>query len=325
MSTPRNMPTNSVILNTQNRTEFIDKFNQGKRNQQMLQLKNERIYQGRWDYLHDLNKLKQLKIEEQRQKVQNEREESIYSECTFTPKLNRSATYNHMSHISGTNNQDSELVNGLLGRQEAWNLKKHLKIEGLKQKKTIDDGDQCYFKPEVNPPNALTKYPLKSSTTKLIEDPESYTMFVARITNKRKADEERKERQRTLPGSGNIWSSKTKSYNLSYDYTKHEHSSRSIPRAGSSKNVRKRYSNNPNKQFSLNTINNDINDNQSLIKDKYYDYMYNASRDNQRRENNKIKSKEKIQISNQIDYDKAIEYLHYELYSFPLLKDEGLI
>lgn len=332
--TPGNLSSNSIVLNTQNRSEFIDRFKQNH-NERRNEHNSINYHQNRWDYLHDLNKLQQLKLEEQRQKIYNERETNIFTECTFTPKLNKSVNYYGGSIPTSNNNrlETEPYSGGLLNRQETWNQKKFLHIETLKQNKNTKELDQCFFRPEVNPQNKLNKSHLKSVTSKVVEDPESYNMYVSRLERKRKEDEAKRVREKSLPGSGHIWNSNPKKYNLSYDYTKHEHTTRSPSKKNSIYSLQKPIT--P-KKFSSNTIishpncNRNKNFKQSQLnnRDLYYDYMYNSQREekkmNDSRYCNKTKSRptQSLILNDKIEYGQAIELLHNELYSFPLMADE---
>jgi hypothetical protein len=68
-----------------------------------------------------------------------------------------------------------------------------------------------------NSPNALKKLEISKDSKKVVVDPESYMMFVNRQENHRLNKSMSDNRQKSLPGSGNIWTNhitKPKKFNL---------------------------------------------------------------------------------------------------------------
>ncbi len=137
----------------------------------------------RWDYLHQLEKTKQARIEEKKIKNQQEYELKLQKECTFSPtffsKKNKISTskpkinsfqnddegekfkFKYMpEHISSiTNNnivkyENSETNNGLLEcdvnqRTVLWTRKKLTKTENMKQELMDKELKECIFKPNL--------------------------------------------------------------------------------------------------------------------------------------------------------------------------------
>lgn len=73
----------------------------------------------------------------------------------------------------------------------------------------------------------------------MLEDPESYSLYINRLNNKRKAEESKTQREKSAPGSGYLWNPKPKKYDFKYDYTKHEISSRGFAKSKSIKSLDK--------------------------------------------------------------------------------------
>ena len=329
--------------NYQNRSEFIEKFQQQHSNVSSNRNINSSNPNARWNYLHDLNRLKQVKLEEKREKQRIIEQEKSFSECTFTPKLNKSVNYcipnssryplmnQNNSSFNGVNLCTDSSIN-LINRQEAWNQKKNTKIETLRQYQSNKEIEQCYFYPSINKESSLNKSHIKSNAVSLLEDPESYTMYVKRLAKKREEDEFKKKRENSLPGSGKVWTSKPKNYNLSYDYTKHEITDKCLPRAKSNNKIgTSRSKSNTKKKIEKN-----------MDKDKFFDYLYQNKtstnntcsncgneKKNDNYHTNYSKNIEqnsnhltKILLDQPIEYGKALEILHKELFDFPLLDDE---
>lgn len=196
------------------RAEFIERFqNEHQINNPMY---DDKSTPNRWDYLHELGKIKQIKLQEKR-KIQKEKEENnINSECTFSPKLT--------SYSTPSNN-----TSGLLIRQEIWNQKKSKHINSIKEFQKNKLNKECYFTPEINKTNALNKSHIKGTASNYLEDPESYELYITRLKKKREEDKKKLKRQNSLPGSGKIWKKNKKNFNLDYDYTKHEITERNLP------------------------------------------------------------------------------------------------
>jgi hypothetical protein len=111
--------------------------------------------EGRWEYLHQLEKLKRSKLEEQRNRKERELYEKELSECTFTPKLNKVKNYRILNtKLAGNNQIDNySLINkvdsNLLERQQSWSSKKNMKIEKIKQYQYEKNNEECFFKPKL--------------------------------------------------------------------------------------------------------------------------------------------------------------------------------
>ncbi len=132
---------------------------------------------GRWNYLHQLEKLRKVKLNEQRNLKEQLSYEKDFQECTFSPKLNKSkrSTTNlseGLSGISGGNNNNNNMSNlnnstnkiqlssnsniqsyngkdydPLIERQKMWEYKKNMKIENIKHDQNMRDTEECIFNP----------------------------------------------------------------------------------------------------------------------------------------------------------------------------------
>ena len=137
----------------------------------------------RWDYLHQLEKTKQARIEEKKIKNQQEYELKLQKECTFSPtfyskkgristskpKISNSQNEDDIERFkfkyipenssSITNNnivkyENSESGNGLLDcdvnqRTLLWTRKKLTKTENMKQELMDKELKECNFKPNL--------------------------------------------------------------------------------------------------------------------------------------------------------------------------------
>jgi hypothetical protein len=144
------------------REEFLENF----RNQQGMprltteakSTKTTKSQSGRWDFLYQLEKLKRAKLQEQINKKQQELFEKEISECTFSPKLNKSVSigYINTSPCPGSHNTTQNYVlatsgssSRLIDRQKDWGNKKNIKLESIKQQEFIKQNQECIFKPRI--------------------------------------------------------------------------------------------------------------------------------------------------------------------------------
>ena len=258
-------------------------------------------------------------------------------ECTFEPKLNKSISY-----INSTNNKSyNSLLNlNLIERQDAWIEKRKNNIKQKEKEKQNEQMKNCFFTPEINNEDALKKTRIKTKTINLLEDPESYSMYIKRLQKKRDEAEKAKKREGSRPGSGNIWEKRFKSNrrNNSYDYTKHEYS-RNLSRSKSNQKKRlnnSKYSINKNMlktetsvgRLSKRLKKGDVDKNtlyEELYKKNIYkmDDPYGNSNNNKNDVSNMTGYTEHDSIYNQpIEYGKAIDILHNALYSIDLEPEE---
>jgi hypothetical protein len=323
--------TSSIL---QNRSEFIEQF------QREHNYSSNRSFSGigidvnsnplkeRWNYLHDLNKLKLAKLEEQRKIQKLKDEENLYSECTFSPKLNKSYNYGHYSvntsnmpnnnnNPDQTNNANNNSINytDYLTRQNLFMERKKKNIEDIKKAQNDKNMEQCFFTPEINKDNALNKSHITSKAINLLEDPESYNQYIKRLQKKRDDILKQKQIEDSKPGSGLIWTPTVKKYDLNYDYTKHSISSKNLPRSNSKKSFKKKEK--------LKNYNN-------IDRDQYYEGIYkqnhkkvNLNSMNTYTLNNNNNNEDNLLFNQPIEFGKALEILHNELYSFNLDTDEN--
>lgn len=332
----------NISIQFRDREEFIEEFLRQKGYQNTSYVSSPTISyprRQRWNYLHDFNKLYKSKLQEKREQQKQIENEKEMKECTFYPKLNKSVSY-----INNNNNNKSynSLLNlNLIERQDAWIEKKKNYIKQKEKEKLNEQMKNCFFTPEINSENALKKARINTNTINLLEDPESYSMYIKRLKKKRDEVEKFKKKERERPGSGNIWERRfrTNSRNNSYDYTKHEYS-RNLSRSKS--NAKKKldnskYSNN-NKILRTESSSGRISKKMKkgeLDKSKLYEELYKK---NIHKMNDPYGNGDKNDITNMtgfteqdyiynhpIEYGRAIDILHNELYSLDLESKEDAI
>ena len=331
----------NISLRLRDREEFIEEFLNQKGYKNTSYISSPTISYPRpqrWNYLHDFNKLYKTKLQEKREQQKQIEDEKEMRECTFEPKLNKSVSY-----INNSNNNKSynSLLNlNLIERQDAWIEKRKNNIKQREKEKQDEQMRNCFFTPEINNEDALKKTKIKAKTINLLEDPESYSMYIKRLQKKRDEAEKEKKRERSRPGSGNIWEKRLRSNrrNNSYDYTKHEYS-RNLSRSKS--NTKKRLNNS---KFSIN--NNVLKTENSVSrlskkfkkgevdKSKLYEELYKKNvyklsdpygAGNKSEVSNLTGYYENDSIYNQpIEYGKAIDILHNALYSIDLEPEEDI-
>ena len=230
----------NISIQLRDREEFIEEFLRQKGYQNVSYISSpspSMHYPGRqrWNYLHDFNKLYKSKLQEKREIQKQIEDEKEMRECTFEPKLNKSISY---ANVGNNNKSFSSLLNlNLIERQEAFLAKRKNDIKIKEKEKQNDQMKNCYFTPEINSENALKKTKIKTKTINLLEDPESYSLYIKRLQRKRDEVEKEKKREKERPGSGNIWERRLRNRrnnSNSYDYTKHEYS-RNLSRSKSGK------------------------------------------------------------------------------------------
>ena len=212
-----------ISTHIQNRNDFIEQFqrehgytNRSNTNFNLdnnyLNTNNSVINRNRWDYLHDLNKLQQVKLNEKRKLKKKEEENEIMNECTFTPKLNKSMNYENMTLNTDFSKIKETQMLDLINRQELWNQKKKERMDNLKKLEKEREMKQCFFTPEINKENSLNKSHITYRASNLLEDPESYQMYIKRMQKKRDDEINKKKKNDMKPGSGKIWTNKPKKY-----------------------------------------------------------------------------------------------------------------
>ena len=237
----------------QNRAEFLEKF-QGQNNNYKPTDNNQK---GRWNQLYNHSKLRKMKEEVYRKKAIEERENELLTECTFKPKLTNNPKYYKNNYLLTYQNTQPKETNGqaytpsITERQETWLQKKAMKMEQIKQYENNLELMECHFKPTIvsslylnnkiqNSGNkSLGRIGYGQTAEDILEDPESYNIYVNRQKNKRQEEEKKTQREKSLPGSGYLWKNKPRNYNPNYDYTKHEISKRDIPFSKSIKSLNK--------------------------------------------------------------------------------------
>ena len=326
----------NISIQLRDREEFIEEFlrQKGYQNTSYISSPTTISYprRQRWNYLHDFNKLYKTKLQEKREQQKILEDEKEMRECTFEPKLNKSISYIN----NGNNNKSyNSLLNlNLIERQDAWIEKRKNNIKQKEKEKQNEQMKNCFFTPEINNEDALKKTRIKTKTINLLEDPESYSMYIKRLQKKREEPEKEKKRENSRPGSGKIWEKRFRSNrrNNSYDYTKHEYS-RNLSRSKS--NQKKRLNNS---KYSGNSkiLKTEISGGRlskrikkgDLDKTKLYEELYKKNvfkmddpygNGNKNDESNITGFYEHDSIYNQpIEYGKAIDILHNALYSIDL-------
>ena len=326
----------NISIQLRDREEFIEEFlrQKGYQNTSYISSPTTINYprRQRWNYLHDFNKLYKTKLQEKREQQKIIEDEKEMRECTFEPKLNKSISY--INNGNNNKNHNSLLNLNLIERQDAWIEKRKNNIKQKEKEKQNEQMKNCFFAPEINKEDALKKTRIKTKTINLLEDPESYSMYIKRLQKKREEEEKEKRRENSRPGSGNIWERKFRSNrrNNSYDYTKHEYS-RNISRSKS--NQKKRFNNSKysgnnkilNTEISAERLNKKIKK-EDMDKNKLYEELYKKNvykmndpygNGNKNDESNITGFYEHDSIYNQpIEYGKAIDILHNALYSIDL-------
>ena len=323
-----------------NRNEYLEEFKE-KENSNKNSLNNTINNNNkieRWDYLYNLNKIKQEKLKEQIEEKKKKDEEDLISECTFTPKINKNTNFNNSFSLTNYNYSRNEIYDNLdfVQRAKIWNNIKQNKINNLS--KTINNirMKECYFSPEINKENCLKKIKIKNKTTNLLEDPESYNQYIKRLKKKRDMIELQKQIENTTPGSGLIWNNNPKTFNLEYDYRNHLYTDRVLPKSKSNKNLNNDIINENNNDNEINNRNYrtiDRNEYYETIylknsNDTYFNnynnnqYYYCKNINNKNINNNIIQNENNILFNKPIDYNKAVSILHNQLYSFNLLSEE---
>ena len=302
----------AINIYLQSRKEYIDEF----LSKRFFPLPSNKTKKGklyspkdRWNFLYNLDKLKQIQLKDQIKEHKKKLEEEILNECTFTPKINKKK-----NSIYILNNNLN-----VIKRLEKWNERKKEHIKDLNREKNNKLMKECFFTPEIN--NNLNKSQLKLKAIKLLEDPESYNQYLKRLEKKRK-NEERLKRQNSY--SGNCFY--IKKLNNNYDYTKHSLTEKILPKSLSNKFI---------KNYNLkNYINYD-----NIDRDKYYEKIYlknnsnihfntiyskiNTEYDNQgNKESDNFENDKNIFFNKPLDYYQAKKILHNELFSFSILKED---
>ena len=337
----------NVSIQLRDREEFIEEFlrQKGYQNTSYISTPSPNMNyprRQRWNYLHDFNKLYKSKIQEKREIQKQIEDEKEMKECTFEPKLNKSISYGN----AGNNNKSfNSLLNlNLIERQEAFLAKRKNDIKKKEKEKQNNQMDNCFFTPEINADDVLKKTRIKTKTINLLEDPESYSLYIKRLQKKRDEVERERKKEKERPGSGNIWEKKLRNRrnnSNSYDYTKHEYS-RNLSRSKSGKKTpvnNYKYSQNNNKILKTEDSGRKISKkiNKGVDKNIIYEEIYKSNvykmedpygiEDKNKNTNNISNITgfiEQDSIYNQpIEYGKAIDILHNALYSIDLEPEQG--
>ena len=317
MSKQETQSVNSLSL-SQNRADFISKFQGKNNNTRPLQVTN----QGRWDRLYHQSKVRQMKAEQYRKKQLEKREKELFSECTFHPSLTNNPKYNKEFLKTCQTEPGKDYKPDISSRQSNWIQKKTLHIEALKQNETNKELDQCIFTPKTNPRNKIdnTKNFYKEAKD-VLEDPESYSMYVKRLQSKRKKEESKSQRKPKC--FRNVFLSRLNEY----DYRNHELSSRCFNTMNNSRISTVRSLTKPGtpNKFALKQKSKSLRQ-FNMTKDNYYDYFYTSQKKKTEDVENRmqtLKNEQLFSFEKEIEYGKALEQLHNELFSFRLMKDDN--
>ena len=341
----------NVSIQLHDREEFIEEFlrQKGYQNTSYISSPSPSIKyprRQRWNYLHDFNKLYKSKLQEKREIQRQIEDEKEMKECTFEPKLNKSISF---ANTNNNNKSFNSLLNlNLLERQEAFLAKRKNDIKLKEKEKQNNQMKNCFFTPEINADDALKKTKIKTKTINLLEDPESYSLYIKRLQKKRDEVEKDKKREKERPGSGNIWECRLRNRRKnsnSYDYTKHEYS-RNLSRSKSGKkpplNNLKFSPNNKDKILKTEDSGRKITKKikKGMDKNIIYEEIYKKNvykmedpygsgmgveekNKNENNESNITGFIEQDSIYNQpIEYGKAIDILHNQLLSIDLIDED---
>ena len=337
----------NVSVQLHDREEFIEEFlrQKGYQNTSYISIQSPGMNyprRQRWNYLHDFNKLYKSKLQEKREIQKQIEDEKEMKECTFEPKLNKSISY---GVVANNNKSFNSLLNlNLIERQEAFLAKRKNDIKLREKEKQNNQMENCFFTPEINADNVLKKTKIKTKTINLLEDPESYSLYIKRLQKKRDEVEKQKKREKERPGSGNIWEKKLRNRrnnSNSYDYTKHEYS-RNLSRSKSGQKNRmykQKLSPYNNKILKTEDSGRKITKKikKGMDKNTIYEEIYKKNvnkmedpygMEDKSKNTNNISNItgfiEQDSIYNQpIEYGKAIDILHNALYSIDLEPDQG--
>lgn len=318
MSKQETQSVNSLSL-SQNRADFISKFKSKHNNTKPLQGMN----QGRWDRLYNQSKVRQMKAEQYRKKQLEKRERELFIECTFHPSLTNNPKYNKEFLKTCQTEPGKEYKPDISSRQSNWIQKKTLHIEAIKQNETKKELVQCIFTPKTNPRNKIDNSKnFYKEAEDVLEDPESYSMYVKRLQSKRKEKESKSQKKSKC--FRNVFLLK----NNEYDYRKHEISSRYFNTMNNSKISTVRSLTKPGtpNKFALKQKSKSLRQ-FNMTKDNYYDYFYSNQKNKKEDVEKNMLTLQNEQehffsFEKEIEYGKALEQLHNELFSFRLMKDE---
>lgn len=135
------------------REDFIQKFTTEKN----LKGKDEKDKKGRWIHLYNQSKIQKDKIENIRKEKEKQKEEEIYSECTFMPKLNKFMKFNKnksqskelKTEGSASNYLNDSYNQTIATRQKTWAKKRDDWVNGQQKEKKLKELEQCHFIPET--------------------------------------------------------------------------------------------------------------------------------------------------------------------------------
>ena len=171
----------NISVQLHDREEFIEEFlrQKGYQNTSYISIPQAGMNyprRQRWNYLHDFNKLYKSKLQEKREIQRQIEDEKEMKECTFEPKLNKSISY---GNVGNNNKSFNSLLNlNLIERQEAFLAKRKNDIKLKEKEKQNNQMENCFFTPEINNENVLKKTKIKTKTINLLEDPESYSLYI---------------------------------------------------------------------------------------------------------------------------------------------------
>lgn len=150
-------------LQTNSRQNMNQSMNISKGNSQIRMLKNkESTGNNRWDYLHQLEKVRQAKITSKKMKQKEEMDLKIQDECPFRPIFysQKSKSKNKYeatrSNIPTTTNMSKEesakddfISCDVNQRTLMWTRKKEVKAENIKQQIIEKEVEECFFRPKI--------------------------------------------------------------------------------------------------------------------------------------------------------------------------------
>lgn len=180
---------------------------------------------------------------------------------------------------------------------------------------------------------------LHTDSASVVEDPESYAVYIARQANRRKMEEDKTNKISTRAGSGKVWNNKPRKYDFNYDYRQHQ----------ISKGIKKCATNRVKLLFyflilqysTANSFNKDITERQNqtakeiskapLDRETYYDYIYNGHSNaftetcvqkTSEVDTSFVQKRGLLKMDKDVDFGHALGLLHNHLYSFDLAPDE---
>lgn len=123
-------------------------LNKGKNDNEASVAESEEGSQKRWEYLYSQSKIQKMKVDSVRQQKFKEKEQEMFAECTFAPKINKRNPFAKKDDEE-ENSKENNHIPSVIKRTSDWAKKRNKKIETLKLNRHDKDLDECVFEPEI--------------------------------------------------------------------------------------------------------------------------------------------------------------------------------